>query len=431
MNIKTKNYRWIIVALLFMATTINYIDRQIIGLLKPILEIEFKWSESDFARIVVAFTAAYAIGLLVFGRLIDRVGTKIGYSLSVVIWSLMGMLHATAKTVTGFSLARIGLGVGEAGNFPAAMKTVAEWFPKKERGLAAGIFNSGTSIGVVCALLITPWILVNMGWQQVFIITGALGFLWLILWLWLYEIPAKQKYLSREEFLLITEQHEESPQEETRHTKWVRLFALPQTWAFIFGKFLIDPIFWFFLFWLPSYFSSTFHLDLTRPSPELMIIYSATTVGSIAGGYFSSRLIKGGMAALKARKTVLFIIAILELSIIFAQYVTNVWAAVALISLAVASHQAWATNIFTAASDMFPKQAVSSVVGIGGMAGAVGGIFFPIFVGYLLDSYKAAGNISGGYNLLFTLCGFTYFITWTIIYLLTRKRSIVSLAEIQ
>ena len=200
MNIKTKNYRWIIVALLFMATTINYIDRQIIGLLKPILEIEFKWSESDFARIVVAFTAAYAIGLLVFGRLIDRVGTKIGYSLSVVIWSLMGMLHATAKTVTGFSLARIGLGVGEAGNFPAAMKTVAEWFPKKERGLAAGIFNSGTSIGVVCALLITPWILVNMGWQQVFIITGALGFLWLILWLWLYEIPAKQSTYPEKNF---------------------------------------------------------------------------------------------------------------------------------------------------------------------------------------------------------------------------------------
>jgi MFS transporter, ACS family, hexuronate transporter len=431
MNIKTKNYRWIIVALLFMATTINYIDRQIIGLLKPILEIEFKWSESDFARIVVAFTAAYAIGLLLFGRLIDRVGTKIGYSLSVVIWSIMGMLHAAAKTVTGFSLVRIGLGLGEAGNFPAAMKTVAEWFPNKERGLAAGIFNSGTSIGVVFALLITPWILVKMGWQQVFIITGALGFLWLVLWLWLYEIPAKQKHLSREEFLLITEQPEDAPEEETRATKWVRLFTFPQTWAFIFGKFLIDPIFWFFLFWLPSYFSSTFHLDLTRPSPELMIIYSATTVGSIAGGYLSSLLIKRGMAPLKARKTVLFTIAIMELSIIFAQYVTNVWAAVALISLAVASHQAWATNIFTAASDMFPKQAVSSVVGIGGMAGAIGGIFFPVLVGYLLDAYKAAGNLSGGYNLLFTLCGVTYFITWAIIYLLTRKRSIVSLTEIQ
>ena len=430
---KTQNYRWIIVALLFMATTINYIDRQIIGLLKPILEVEFKWSESDFARIVVAFTAAYAIGLLAFGRLIDRVGTKIGYSLSVIIWSVMGMLHAAAKGVVGFSLVRIGLGLGEAGNFPAAMKTVAEWFPKKERALAAGIFNSGTSIGVVIALLITPWILISYGWQQVFIITGALGFVWLILWLWLYEIPGKHKYLSKEEYSLITEDENHHAKEEsnTKPTKWIRLFTFPQTWAFIFGKFLIDPIFWFFLFWLPSYFSSTFHLDLTRPSLELMIIYSSTTVGSIAGGYFSSRLIKRGMASLRARKTVLFIIAILELSIILAQYVTNVWAAVALISLAVAAHQAWATNIFTTASDMFPKQAVSSVVGIGGMAGAIGGIFFPVFVGYLLDSYKTSGNLSGGYNILFTLCGITYFITWTIIHLLTRRGNAVSLSEIQ
>ena len=427
----TTNYRWIIVALLFLATTINYIDRQIIGLLKPILEVEFNWSESDFARIVVAFTAAYAIGLLLFGRLIDRVGTKIGYSISVVIWSAMGMLHAAASSVTGFSLARIGLGLGEAGNFPAAMKTVAEWFPKKERALAAGIFNSGTSIGVVMALLITPWILVSHGWREVFLITGALGFVWLGLWLWLYEIPARQKRLSKAELMLITEDEEgQSTADDRSQTKWFRLFSFPQTWAFIFGKFLIDPIYWFFLFWLPSYFSSTFNLDLTRPSLELMIIYSATTVGSILGGYFSSHLIKKGMAALKARKTVLFIIAILELSIILAQYVTNVWVAVALISLAVALHQAWATNIFTTASDMFPKQAVSSVVGIGGMAGAIGGIFFPMFVGYLLDTYKAGGNLTGGYNVLFTMCGITYLITWTIIHILTRKRSLVTLKEI-
>jgi ACS family hexuronate transporter-like MFS transporter len=416
-----------------MATMINYIDRQIIGLLKPILEVEFKWSESDFARIVVAFTAAYAIGLLAFGRLIDRVGTKIGYSLSVVIWSLMGMLHAAANGVVGFSLVRVGLGLGEAGNFPAAMKTVAEWFPKKERALAAGIFNSGTSVGVVVALMITPWILIFYGWQQVFIITGGLGFVWLILWLWLYEIPSKQRYLSKEEYSLITEDenYHATGELNTKPTKWMLLFTFPQTWAFILGKFLIDPIFWFFLFWLPSYFSSTFHLDLTRPSLELMIIYSSTTVGSIAGGYFSSRLIKRGMASLKARKTVLFIIAMLELSIILAQYVTHVWAAVALISLAVAAHQAWATNIFTTASDMFPKQAVSSVVGIGGMAGAIGGIFFPVFVGYLLDSYKTMGNISDGYNILFTLCGITYFVTWIFIHLLTRKGNAVSLSEIQ
>ena len=261
---KTQNYRWIIVALLFMATTINYIDRQIIGLLKPILEAEFEWSESDFAKIVVAFTAAYAIGLLTFGRLIDKVGTKIGYSLSVIIWSLMGMLHAAANGVVGFCLVRIGLGLGEAGNFPAAMKTVAEWFPKKERALAAGIFNSGTSIGVVFALIITPPILISYGWQHVFIITGGLGFIWLILWLWLYEIPKKQRYLSKEEYSLITEDEDHSENEElTKPTKWIRLFTFPQTWAFIFGKFLIDPIFWFFLFWLPSYFSSTFNLDLT------------------------------------------------------------------------------------------------------------------------------------------------------------------------
>jgi ACS family hexuronate transporter-like MFS transporter len=431
MRIHTNNYRWIIVALLFLATTINYIDRQIIGLLKPILEVEFSWSESDFARIVVAFTTAYAIGLLLFGRLIDRVGTKIGYSLSVIIWSAMGMLHAAASSVTGFSLARIGLGLGEAGNFPAAMKTVAEWFPKKERALATGLFNSGTSIGVVMALLITPWILVSYGWREVFLATGALGFVWLVLWLWLYEIPARQKRMSKAELMLITENADgHSPEDDKIPTKWFRLFTFPQTWAFIFGKFLIDPIYWFFLFWLPSYFSSTFNLDLTRPSLELMIIYSATTVGSIGGGYFSSHLIKRGMAALKARKTVLFIVAFLELSIILAQFVTNVWAAVAIISIAVALHQAWATNIFTTASDMFPKQAVSSVVGIGGMAGAIGGIFFPVFVGYLLDSYKAGGNLSGGYNVLFTLCGITYLITWTIIHLLTRKGSLVTLKEI-
>jgi MFS transporter, ACS family, hexuronate transporter len=345
----------------------------------------------------------------------------------------MGILHAAANSVTGFAAARVGLGLGEAGNFPAAMKTVAEWFPKKERALAAGIFNSGTSIGVVMALLITPWILASYGWQQVFVITGALGFVWLILWFWLYEIPSKQKRLSKYELALITGQDSHNVGVETnpKATKWLKLFTFPQTWAFIFGKFFIDPIYWFFLFWLPSYFSTTFKLDLTRPSFELMIIYSATTIGSIAGGYFSSQLIKRGMASLKARKRVLLIIAVLELSIIFAQYATNVWAAVALISLAVAAHQAWATNIFTTASDMFPKQTVSSVVGIGGMAGAIGGIFFPMIVGSLLDSYKMSGNITQGYNLLFTMCGLTYLITWTIIHLLTRKRAVVLLEEIQ
>lgn len=422
---KMKNYRWLIVALLFFATTINYLDRQIIGLLKPTLEREFDWSETDFAHIVMAFTAAYAIGLLAFGRLIDKVGTKWGYSISVVVWSAAGMLHAVARSVGGFAAARIGLGVGEAGNFPAAMKAVAEWFPKKERALATGIFNAGTSIGVVTALFMTPWILSHYGWQEVFWITGALGFVWLVFWLWLYEIPTRQKRLTEEELTLIQEGQDSAEEQQTeKPIKWGRLFALPQTWAFITGKLLIDPIYWFFLFWLPSYFSSTFSLDLTKPSPELMIIYAATTVGSIAGGYFSSALIKRGWGTLNARKAALLIFAVLETSIILTQFVSDVWLAVALISLAVAVHQAWATNIFTMASDMFPKSSVSSVVGIGGMAGAVGGILFPMLVGYLLDMYKLQDNLAGGYNLLFTICGLTYLFAWGIIHLLTRKNKV-------
>lgn len=429
---RIRNYRWLIVALLFFATTINYLDRQIIGLLKPVLEKEFAWTETDFAFIVMAFTAAYALGLLLFGWLIDRIGTRRGYSLSVIIWSISGMLHALARSVFGFSIARVGLGIGEAGNFPAAMKAVAEWFPKKEQGLATGIFNAGTSVGVVMALLITPWILVNYGWQEVFWITGSLGFAWLILWLIFYQVPARQKRITTEELDLITRgQDDRSMRSDTPFIHWPRLFTFRQTWAFITGKFLIDPIYWFFLFWLPSYFASTFNLDLTRPSLELMIIYGATTVGSIAGGYFSSWLIKRGWAALKARKLALLIFASLELSIIFAQFVSEIWTAVALISLAVALHQAWASNMFTTASDMFPKEAVSSVVGIGGMTGAVGGILFPMLVGYLLDAYKADGNLHGGYNLLFTICGFTYLSAWIIIHLLTRgPKTRVTLEEL-
>jgi ACS family hexuronate transporter-like MFS transporter len=429
---KVKNYRWLVVVLLFISTTINYLDRQIIGLLKPLLEKEFNWSETDFARIVMAFTAAYAIGLLISGGLIDRVGTKIGYAVAIVIWSIAGMFHAVARSVVGFSIARIGLGLGEAGNFPAAVKTVAEWFPTKERGLATGIFNAGTSVGVVMALMIVPWILARYGWQEVFWITGALGFVWLLFWLIFYEVPSKQKRLSKQEYDYIIEGQDRSTTTTSdKPIMWQRLFTFPQTWAFITGKGLIDPIYWFFLFWLPSYFSSTFSLDLKKPSFELMVIYAATTVGSIGGGYFSSWLIKRGWPTLKARKASLLLFAVLEVSIILAQFASSAWVAVALISLAVAVHQAWATNVFTMASDMFPKEAVSSVVGIGGMAGAVGGILFPMLVGTLLDTYKEAGNLTGGYNLLFTMCGFTYLIALSIIHYLTRSGKKVELSEIQ
>lgn len=431
-NTRIGNYRWVIVILLFFATTINYLDRQIIGLLKPTLEKEFNWSETDFARIVMAFTAAYAIGLLLSGRVIDKIGTKLGYTITVIVWSVAAMLHAIARSAFGFGVARVGLGLGEAGNFPAAMKAVSEWFPKKERALATGIFNAGTSIGVVMALLIVPWILKYYGWQEVFWITGALGFVWLVFWLIYYDVPAKQKRLTAAELNYISsgQEQESSTTSPAVSINWYKLFTFKQTWAFVTGKGLIDPIYWFFLFWLPSYFSSAFNLDLKKPSLQLMVIYAATTLGSIGGGFFSSWLIKKGMPTLKARKTALLIFAFLEVSIIMAQFATDIWTAVGLISLAVAVHQAWATNIFTTASDMFPKEAVSSVVGIGGMAGAVGGILFPILVGYLLDSYKAQGNLPGGYNLLFTICGFTYLTAWIIIHLLTRNAKKVEVYQL-
>ncbi len=429
---KIKKYRWIILALLVSATTINYLDRQILGLLKPTLEIEFSWSETDFAFLVMAFTGAYAVGLISWGWFIDRIGTKPGYIISVAAWSIMGMLHATARSVTGFGLARIGLGLTEAGNVPAGMKTIAEWFPRKERALATGLFNAGTSFGIIIALLIVPLILSNYGWHEVFIITGSVGFIWLLVWIFVYDVPSKHKRLTAEEYNYIHDGQKlaAEAQEEVVKIKWLKLFTYPQTWAFITGKILLDPIYWFFMFWLPSYFASTFKLNMSNLSPELMIIYTMTVLGSIGGGYFSSLLIKRGWPTLKARKTALFIFAILELTVLSAQYATNAWMVVGILSFTLAIHQAWSTNIFTLVVDLFPKQAVSSVTGIGAMSGAVGGMLFPLFVGYILDSYKSAGNLIGGYNLLFIICGLTYLFAWTIIHLLTRKSGAVSLNEL-
>ncbi|MEJ7694785.1 MFS transporter [Daejeonella sp.] len=420
------NYRWIIVTLLFTGTVINYLDRQVIGLLKPTLEVEFSWSETDFGTLMSAFSFAYAIGLLISGKFIDKVGTKVGYSVAVVVWSIAGMLHAAARSVTGFGIARAALGIGEAGNFPAAVKAVSEWFPRKERALATGIFNSGTAVGSVLALILVPVIMQSYGWQGVFIITGAMGFIWLAFWFVLYEIPSRQKRLTKEELLYIEGDKEDQSGTQVaskNSASWYKLFSLRQTWAVITGKLLIDPIFWFFGIWLPSYFSAAFNLNLKVISPELMTIYAATTIGSIAGGYFSSVLIKNGWPTLKARKGVLLFVAVLELilMIAIANFVTDKWVAVGLIAVAVAVHQAWATNVFTMASDMFPKEVVSSVVGIAGMSGAIGGILFPLLVGKILDVYKAGGNLTGGYNVIFTICGVTYLVAWVIIHLLTKK----------
>ncbi|OKL42203.1 hypothetical protein A3841_07580 [Pontibacter flavimaris] len=416
---KAGNYRWVVVALLFFATTINYLDRQVIGLLKPTLEAQFNWTEQDYSYIVMAFSGSYALGLLFFGRLIDKIGTKLGYTISVVVWSVAAMAHAAAKGTIGFGVARAALGISEAGNFPAAIKAVAEWFPKKERALATGIFNSGANIGAVAAPVLVPWILGAYGWEEAFIITGAIGFIWLIFWWLFYEIPSRQKRLTAEEYAFIHSDSEQVVVEPTGAVSWKKLLALRQTWAFVVGKLLTDPIWWFFLFWLPSYFSTTFHIDLSKPSLHLAVVYTATTIGSIGGGYLSSYFIKKGWPVFKARKTAMFIFALCVVPIMAARYATDIWVAVGLISLAAAAHQAWSANIFTTASDMFPKRAVSSVVGIGGMAGSIGGFMFPALVGFILASYEATGNLVGGYNVIFTICGFAYLAAWLLMHFLT------------
>ncbi|MHA8066760.1 MFS transporter [Aquirufa sp. ROCK2-A2] len=417
---KIGKYRWRICALLFFATTINYLDRQVIGLLKPVLEDDFKWTESDYSFIVICFQSAYAVSLLGFGGIIDRIGTKLGYSISIVVWSIAAMLHALATGTLSFAFMRGLLGLGEAGNFPAAIKTVAEWFPKNERALATGIFNSGANIGAVAAPILVPWILGIYGWEMAFIVTGAIGFIWLIFWWLYYEVPSKHKELTQAEFDYIHADME-AKDENQEPVKWAKLFGFRQTWAFFFGKMLTDPIWWFFLFWLPSYFKERFELDLKKPSLELIIVYTATTIGSIGGGYLSGWLINKGWPSFKARKYSMLSFALAVVPIVLARYCDNIWQAVGLISLAAASHQAWSANIYSIATDMFPKKAVSSVIGIGGMAGSVGGIFFPMIVGYILDKYELLGNKNDGYNIIFLLCGSAYMLAWLIIYALVPK----------
>jgi MFS transporter, ACS family, hexuronate transporter len=422
---KIGNYRWTICALLFFATTINYLDRQVIGLLKPTLEKTFNWTETDYSRIVMAFQAAYAISLLVFGGIIDRIGVKLGYVISVIVWSIAAMAHALATGTFGFGFARALLGLGEAGNFPAAVKATAEWFPKKERALSTGIFNSGANIGAVVAPIMVPWLLGFYGWEAAFIVTGAIGFIWLIFWWIYYDSPSKQSRVAQAEIDYINSDVEESDN-DTSSVKWTKLFSIRQTWAFVFGKFFTDPIWWFFLFWLPSYFATTFSLDLKKPSLELVIVYTATTIGSIGGGYLSGYFMKK-MPMYKARKLAMFLFALAVLPIVFAQYATNIWQAVALISLAAAAHQAWSANLYTTATDMFPKKAVSSVVGIGGMAGSVGGILFPLLVGWLLDKYKVIGDIGSGYNIIFIFCGLAYLVAWGFMHYFAPKNEKVIL----
>ncbi len=417
-------FRWVVVTLLFFATTINYLDRQVIGLLKDSLAKDFNWSEKDYSRIVMAFSTAYAIALLLFGGLIDWIGTRLGYAVSIIIWSVAAMFHALATSTLGFTFARIALGLGEGGNFPAAVKAVAEWFPKRDRALATGIFNSGTNVAAIAGPPIIALIYSSFGWREAFLWTGALGFIWLIFWWWLYEIPSKKKGVSAAELAYIksdTDSSKENTSDSGKKITWPELFGYRQTWAIILGKFLTDPVWWFYLFWIPSYFNTTYHLNLTSSAIHVSTVYVVASFGSILGGYLSGWLIKRGLPVYKARKISMFIFACCVLPIFFVRYTTSIWPAVWLISLAAAAHQAWSANIYTIGSDIFPKNILSSVIGIAGMAGSVGGILFPFAIGIILDHFKLIGLLGTGYNIIFGICAIAYLLAWIVMQVLSPK----------
>ena len=389
-------YRWTICSLLFFATTVNYLDRQVLSLLKDRLEVQFNWSDSDYADIVSVFQFVYAISMLFAGRLIDWLGTKLGYALSLTIWSIGAMIHALAKGTGGFMFARGVLGFGEAGNFPAAIKTVAEWFPKKERALATGIFNSGANIGAILAPITVPWIADHLGWQAAFLIIGGIGFLWLIFWFWLYEIPTRSKRIKPSEYAYITADKDQEPvgaDPLNEKVSWFQLLKYKQTWAFSFGKFMTDGVWWFFLFWLPAYMKAQYGMTGMQVAFPLAVLYTMSTVGSIGGGWFPMYYIKKGYEPYAARMKAMLTIAVFPLFVLSAQYlgVYSYWFPVLIIGIGTAAHQAWSANIFTTVSDMFPRKAVGSVTGIGGMAGAFGGIVINKSAGWLFDGYRHAG----------------------------------------
>ena len=426
---KFSNYRWTVCALIFFATTVNYLDRQVIGILKPLLETDLGIGEKDYSHIIMAFQLLYGVGMVIAGRLIDKFGTKIGYGVSVILWSIAAMGHALAKGVWGFGFWRGFLGVSEAGNFPAAIKTVAEWFPKKERALATGIFNSGTNVGAILAPIAIPAIIVAWNWQAAFIITGAIGFIWVILWFIFYEVPEKHKKVSAAELAHIHSDVDE--QAETKEkVSWLQLLKYRQTWLFFIGKGLTDPIWWFYLFWIPGWLSTVrgTGLSLSSFGLPLAFIYTMTTVGSIGGGWVSGFMIKKGMTPYNARKYTMLIFAFLVVPIIFASSEgISTWGAVCLIALAASSHQAWSANIFTTVSDAFPKKAVSSVTGIGGMAGALGGAFISYIAGGILQHFKDLGHIETGYVVMFAIAGSMYLLAWSIMFFFAPKNKTVVL----
>lgn len=404
------HYRWVICALVFLATTVNYVDRQVIGILKTTLQKDLGWTEIDYGNIVFAFQAAYAIGLLVVGSVIDRLGTKLGYTLALVCWSLAAMAHAAVRSVAGFSAARFALGLGEAGNFPAAIKSIAEWFPKKERALATGIFNSGSNVGAILAPLAVPWLTITYGWQAAFLATGAIGLLWLVAWIPLYGSPQTHRRVSPAELALI----QSDPPDPPARVPWRQLLMHRQTWAFAIAKFLTDPIWWLYLFWVPDFLQRNHGLNLTTIGLPLVAIYVVADIGSIGGGWLSSSLLKRGWSVNAARKMAMLVCAVLVTPIVFASRAHDLWMAVGLVAIAAGAHQGWSANLFTTTSDLFPRKAVGSVVGIGGMAGAIGGMLIAKITGYLLQ-------VTGTYLVVFFIAGSMYLLALGIYQVLVPK----------
>ena len=446
---KVTNYRWTICALLFFATTVNYLDRQVLSLLKPHLEELFGWTNTDYANIASVFQFTYAISMLFAGRIIDKLGTKKGYAWAIIIWSIGAVIHAYAipigqavstvlglagiavggVSIIGFMVARAVLGFGEAGNFPAAIKATAEYFPKKERSFATGFFNGGTNIGAVLAPLTVPFIATHWGWEAAFLFIGAIGFLWLFFWYRYYDKPEEQKRLSAAELAYIRDDEAENPaiiSEGVVHEakiSWFRLLGYRQTWSFAVGKFMTDGVWWFFLFWLPAYLKDQYGMMDTQIMLPLAILYSMTMFGSVGGGWFPMYFINRGHEVYSGRMKAMLLIAIFPLVVLAAQPLGHItfWIPVLLIGVGASAHQAWSANLFTTVSDMFPKKAIGSVVGIGGMIGGLGGVFITKLGGSLFDHYKALGHIETGYTIMFAICATAYLVAWVIMKALVPK----------
>lgn len=422
---KKTNIRWTVVALIFFATTINYIDRQVIGLLKPYIQDDLGWTEADYGYIVTAFQVAYGIGMLLGGRMLDRLGSKSGYSIAIIVWSIGAVLHATVRSVTGFGAARAILGLGEAGNFPAAVKVIAEWFPKRDRAYATGLFNSGTTIGAIIAPIIVTAITLEWGWRWAFIVTGMLGFVWVVIWWILYHSPDKHQGVNQAELEYIKGEDEEDRANGANEANgaygtavtWRQLFQHRQTYAILFSRFVTDWVWWFFLFWTPDFLNKTHGVDLKATVLPLIIIYTMSSIGGIYGGHVSSQFIRLGRSIDFARKTTILLFALLVLPLNAVSYIDNLWMVVFIIGLATSTHQAWASNIFTIVSDVYPKQVVGSMTGISSVGGAVGGALASSFVGLILE-------LTGSYASIFMIASTMYLVAWLTLRLFVPIRQI-------